>query len=196
MKDKLVLIGIVFLSFLLLPSDKLILKSNATTVKVLTEEEMVDGAQDILVGNCTSVRSQWNEERTKIFTYITISPRSFIKGGGIDKQIVIKQLGGEVADIGMQVEGTSVFEEDEEVLLFLKKGPQKYYRILGLNQGKYSIETDNETGKKVLFKKRAKLIRQSDGSIGKKVFRIKTDRKLFLDDFTYRIQNIIETRTK
>ena len=169
---------------------------NATMVKKLSEDELTNQAESIVIGTCTSVRSEWNEEGTKIFTYITISAEISLKGDQSPQEIIIKQPGGEVGEIGMHVDGVSVFEKGEEVILFLEKGPKGFHRPLGLFQGKFSIETDPITQRKVLFQKSAKLVKTRDGKLEKKIFKIKSDKKSFLDEFTSRIQNILQRKSK
>lgn len=170
------------------------LTTHATVVMKLSDEAMVDQAGTILTGTVTSIRSEWNDERTRIYTYITISPQSFLKGEQNQQPVVIKQLGGEVGEIGMLVEGTSVFEQDEEVFLFLRKGQQGFHRVLGMSQGKYSIATDSDTQRQILVKKRNRRIRGADGKIGKEISAIRSNKKMFLDDFKNRIQNILQQR--
>jgi len=170
----------------------LISTANATIVRTLSEEDLVNHAETILRGTVTSVRSEWNEERTKIFTYITITPGNFLKKDGTPKEIVIKQPGGEVDDIGMLVEGTSFFEEGEEALLFLEKGSGGYYKVLGLSQGKFSLGTDPISRREILVKKKVRMIRTPEGKITKQVLEVRSDKKLFLDEFTDRIQNILQ----
>lgn len=166
--------------------------SNATVVKKLSDENLVTHARTILTGSVTSITSEWNKERTKIYTYITITPRNFLKGDDTQEQLVIKQLGGEVGDIGMRVEGTSVFEKDEEVFLFLKKGPQGFQRVVGLSQGKLYVKTDPDTKRKILVKKRIQRIKTPSGKTAKITLEIKSDKKLFLDEFTNRIRTILQ----
>jgi hypothetical protein len=163
-------------------------------VKRLSDQDLVNQAQMVLTGTCTSITSEWNEDGTKIFTYITISPQNFIKSDEAPREVTIKQLGGEVGDIGMRVEGTSVFEEGEEVLLFLRRGRKGkgLHSILGLDQGKFSIKTDTDTGKKRLYKKKVRRVRNRQGRMEKKFLEIKSDREQFLDDYLNKIQNIIQ----
>ena len=187
----------VFIGFLALAVFCLVsITSQATMVMKLSEEDMATQAGTIITGTVTSIKSEWNEERTKIFTYITITPNSSLKGDRPTQEIVIEQPGGEVGDIGMFVEGTSVFEEGEDVLLFLERGRKGFQRTLGLSQGKFSIESDPVTQRKILLKKRARLIRDSNGKIKRKAFTIKSDRKLYLDDFKKEIQDILQRKNK
>jgi hypothetical protein len=184
-------------SFLLLALALLLpMISNATTTKKLTDEDLVNQAHVVITGRCTSIRSEWNDDRTKIFTYITISPRDFLKGERKAEAVIIKQPGGEVGEIGMRVDGVSVFEEGEDVLLFLEKGKNGFYRTLGLSQGKFSVATDPASGRKVLLKKRMEFVKTPDGTINKKVVEIPSEKKIFLDDFTGRIINILKGKSK
>jgi hypothetical protein len=191
MKNR-IFFAIIFVTILSLGSVES--TSNATMVKRLSEDDMTNQAKTIVTGRVLATKSEWNEERTKIYTYITISTQTFLKGDDQPQEMVIKKLGGEVGDIGMLVEGTSVFEEGEEVLLFLRKGRKGFHRILGFSQGKFSIETDPVSQRKMLIKKKARMVRTQDGRIGKKIFKIKSDKTMFLDDLTSRIQNIVKQK--
>jgi hypothetical protein len=169
---------------------------DATAVRKLSDEDLTNQAETIMTGKCVSIRSEWNEERTKIFTYINIAPQNLLKGDREPQSIIIRQPGGEVGEIGMHVDGISVFEEGEEVLLFLEKGQNEFYRTLGLSQGKFSISTDQDTGRKVLVKKRVEFVRTPGGKIGKRVVEIKPEKKMFLDDFTATIRNTLRRKGK
>jgi hypothetical protein len=169
---------------------------DATTVQKLSEEELSSRADTILLGKCTSIRSEWNEARTMIFTYVTISPQNVLKGSPGFQPIIIKKLGGEVDGIGMAVEDTSVFEEGEEVLLFLRRGENEFHTILGLYQGKFSVKTDEATGKKILLRRKASAVRGQDGRLRRAFVPVDSDRKLFLNEFVTRIHSIMQEKTK
>lgn len=186
------LIALIFFIFLSIAIA--LTRANATVVQKLSDEDKTVQAQAILIGTCTSIRSEWNEEGTKIFTYITISPQTVLKGDDIPEELVIKNLGGVVGDIGMHADGTSVFEEGEEVLLFLRRGTRGLHKVLGLSEGKFSVKTDPDTQRKVLVKKRVRWTRTLNGKIEKRIFDIKPDKKVFLDDFVERIQNILQEK--
>ena len=170
------------------------LSAYATMVRKLNDEAMVNQAGTIVTGTVTSVKSEWNEDRTKIFTYITITPNNFLKANDMPQQIIIKQPGGEVGEIGMLVEGISVYEQGDEVLLFLKKGRKGFYRTIGLSQGTFSIQTDPVTQRRILFKKKAKITRTSSGTTTKKIFAVKSEKQLYLDDLETKIRDILHRR--
>jgi len=165
---------------------------DASVVRKLSEEEMTLLSESILIGRCTAIRSEWSEDGRKIFTYVTIVPQTFLKGDQIPQEITIKQLGGVVGDIVMRVEGSPVFEVDEEVLLFLKSGPNGSYSVIGLSQGKFSIKTDPATGRKILQRKRARKVMLKDGKIRQGAVEEESGEKLFLDEFENRIRNHLQ----
>ena len=187
---------VIFAPFSLILFAHFVSPTNATVVRKLSDEEMVSNAQTIVIGTCTSIKSEWNEERTKIFTYITIVPKNILKGSEPPQEIIIKQLGGEVGEIGMHVEGISVFEEGEEAFLFLKQGRKGFQSIVGFSQGKLSIKTDPDTQRKILYKRSIQYIRTPEGKLKRTFVEIKSDKKLFLDEYTGRIQNIIQRTNK
>ena len=168
------------------------LTAHATAVMNLSDEAMVNQAETILTGRVTYIRSEWNEERTKIFSYVTVTPENLLKGNAYQNEIVVKQLGGEVGDIGMYVEGISVFEENEEVFVFLRKGRDGFHRVVGFSQGKFSVEIDPSTQRKTLVRKRIKFLRTQNGMIGKKVVDIISDKKILLDEFSTKIRTIMQ----
>ena len=185
----------IFIGFLALAVFCLVsFTSQATMVMKLDDEAMVNQAETVVTGTVTSMRSEWNKERTRIFTYITITPSNFLKSDGSPDEIVIKEPGGEVGEIGMFVEGSSVFEEGEEVLLFLKRGRKGFHRTVGLSQGKFSIQSDPVTQRKILLKKRARLKKDSSGKIKKETFSITSDKKLYLEDFERKIKDILQRK--
>ena len=190
MKKAIFLITVFLLAFSVCSSPSII---GATMVKTLSEDDMVNKAEKIIIGTCKSVRSEWNPEGTKIVTYITIIPKDSLKSDETAEEIIIKQPGGEVGEVGMIVHGTSVFEQGEEVFLFLKRGSQQVHRVVGLSQGKYSIKADPISGRKTLIKKSRRLVKQN-GQITKKIMEIRSDKTLYLDDFRNRIQNILNQK--
>lgn len=191
MRFRSLLVTILFI--LLIPV--LVPKEAATTVvKKLSDEELTLQAQNILIGTCTSVRSQWNEAGTKIFTYVTVSLQSSLKGDQNQGEVVIRQLGGEVGEVGMLVEGATVFEKGEEVFLFLEKGHKRFHRVLGLYQGKFSIDYDATSGRKVLSRKKVRIRRRLDGRLQRRVVKVESENKPFLDEYQNKIKSFLRRK--
>lgn len=114
-------------------------QSNATTVLSFGFRELVRQADLIVMGRCEEVRGTWNEDRSMIFTYITLSSEKCLKSSLCPSQVKIRHLGGAVNDTNMKVVGAPSFQKGERVILFLKGSSEGYYRIIGLSQGKFSI---------------------------------------------------------
>lgn len=106
-------------------------------------EELTSQADSILIGKVEKIESRWNEEKTIIYTYVTISVKEHTKalsGMAEVKEVIVRVRGGEVGDVGLRVSDTPQFREGEEVLLFLKRENMPLFSVTGLFQGKYSIE--------------------------------------------------------
>ncbi len=106
-------------------------------------EELTSEADSILIGKVEKIESRWNEEKTLIYTYVTISVSQYTKtlsGMAEVKEVIVRVRGGEVGDIGLKVSDTPQFREGEEVFLFLRMEKLPLFSVAGLFQGKYTIE--------------------------------------------------------
>ncbi|MCX9012675.1 MAG: carboxypeptidase regulatory-like domain-containing protein [Candidatus Methanoperedens sp.] len=105
--------------------------------------ELTQEADTIVLGRV--IKQEFYLEEGSNFTNVTILERMYLKGGD-DREIVIKIPGGRAGDLVSKVDDVPKFENDEKVLLFLKK--DHYGSIVGLRQGKYTIEDGRikETG--------------------------------------------------
>ena len=115
-------------------------------------EELTSEADSILIGKVKRIESQWNKEKTLIYTYVTISVKQHTKtlsGVGEVQEIIVKVPGGEVGDMGLQVSETPQFREGEEVFLFLRMEKLPLFSVAGLFQGKYTIE-ENRVKNRIL----------------------------------------------
>jgi hypothetical protein len=83
--------------------------------------ELVRNADCIAIGTVIERNSYWNEERSRIYTSVVLSVEDKLKGTANQGRIVVTVLGGEVEEIGLLVSNTPSFEQDERVVVFLKK---------------------------------------------------------------------------
>jgi hypothetical protein len=125
--------------------------TSAAMVK-LTQEELVAGADWIMVGMVTDSKSQWNDDRTRIYTLVTLSVEEWLKGQSGGKKIVIKIPGGEVNGITQQTEDVASLKIGEKVLVFLKLNNDGTTTVFGGFQGKRTIEGDGVVGSKLSVK--------------------------------------------
>ena len=121
----------------------------AATVEAMTLDEMAQRAEMIVVGRVMGSRSDWNAQRTRIYTYFTFEVERFLKGGAGEREITIRLWGGQVGGFTSMVPGTPQFIDGEEVLLFCSGSRARIPTVLGLSLGKFSI-TQNAAGEKIL----------------------------------------------
>lgn len=146
MKKKIFLVLFLTLFFCLVQMQL----SNAKVAKRLNIEEMTEEAGIILEGKVTSVKSEWNYDHTQIYTFVEITVAEYIKGALEENEITLRVLGGAVGDTAMTIVEAPSFLSEEEVFLFLRPRYRGLFPVIGLYQGKFHMETDVKTGKKVL----------------------------------------------
>jgi hypothetical protein len=74
----------------------------------------------------------------------------YLKGNTNEGSIVVTYLGGEVDDVGELYSHMPRFEDDEEILVFLKIDQKtSSYKVFNGEEGKLSIVYDKNTGEKV-----------------------------------------------
>jgi hypothetical protein len=113
-------------------------------------ESLSKGADVVLTGKVVQQNSKWNEDRSRIYTDATIQVEEYLKGNTNEGSIVVTYLGGEVGDVGEFYSHMPRFEDDEEILVFLKIDRKtSSYKVFNGEEGKLSIVYDKNTGEKV-----------------------------------------------
>ena len=112
--------------------------------------ELSKGADVILTGKVTQQASSWNENKTRIYTRATIQVEEYIKGNNAGNTVTVKYPGGEVGEVGELYSHMPRFEDNEEVLVFLKKDENNTdFKVYSGEGGKISVINDQRTGEKV-----------------------------------------------
>jgi hypothetical protein len=117
-------------------------QASASTVVAMSLEQMTDHAQSIFIGRVAGIRADWNAERTRIYTYVTLEVERYLKGGSGSKSETIRLLGGQVGPYRAVVPGTPAFEVGEDVLLFVAGAGARIPTVLGLSLGKFTIVSE------------------------------------------------------
>jgi len=118
-------------------------QNNSVQLKYLTKN-----SDAILTGKVIQQKSQWNGNKSRIFTIATIQVDEYLKGSA-NNRINVIYPGGEVDGVGELYSHTAKLESQEDVLLFVKKDNEKdHYLIFEGEQGKFSLHTDKLTGEK------------------------------------------------
>jgi len=113
-------------------------------------ESMSKNADLIITGKVVEQNSNWNENRTRIYTQATIQVEDYLKGSNNGGAIIVSYPGGEVGEVGELYSHMPKFEDQEEVLVFLKKDEKSTsYKVLNGEDGKINVITDPKTGEKV-----------------------------------------------
>ena len=108
------------------------------------------GADVIITGKVTQQSSSWNDDNTRIYTRATIQVEEYLKGINNGGSIIVTYLGGEVGEVGEMYSHMPRFEDQEEVLVFLKKDKKNSgYKVFNGENGKIGVIDDPKTGEKV-----------------------------------------------
>jgi len=108
------------------------------------------GADVIITGKVSHNKAGWNENKTRIYTKTTVQVKEYIKGQNNGSYMEIMSPGGEVGEVGELYTHMPRFEDNEEVLVFLKQdGKNKQYKVLSGEEGKITVVTDGKTDDQV-----------------------------------------------
>jgi hypothetical protein len=112
-------------------------------------KKMSGQADLILIGKVMRKKSDWNENKTRIYTRATIQVDEYLKGRADGKSVEVVYPGGEVGDTGELYTHMPVFGNNEEVLVFLKKdNKNKAFTVLNGEKGKIKIWKNTKSNDK------------------------------------------------
>src|SRR2546422_7423008 len=117
--------------------------SFATTVVIPSDDEMIIAARAIIRGKVVAVESSFDENHSRIYTYVTVKVQEVIKGAITDRFIVLKELGGQTRERGMTVFGNPAFSQGDRVVLYLDSWKDGSLRTHQMFLGKFSLSEDN-----------------------------------------------------
>jgi hypothetical protein len=134
----------VVICFLFIP----ITESKAQILQT-SAQELTNESTAVLYGKCTKKRCEWNENKSIIYTYVTVATEEYIKGN-LGSEAVIAVPGGQVGDIIYEVSEMPIFTEGEDVVAFIWTNPSGKNLVTGGFQGKLKVEKDKKTGKRMV----------------------------------------------
>jgi hypothetical protein len=115
-----------------------------------SDEELARFSDAIVTGRVTDISSGRDLRTNAIYTYVTLLVESALKGDIPEREIIVKQLGGEVGGEGLGVSEQATFSRGEQVLLFLETRPRdKTLYTSALWQGKWTIDRDAASGEMI-----------------------------------------------
>ena len=118
-----------------------------TQERALTVDGLARRAEVVVVGKVTAKRSEWNSDKTRIYTRVTIDVDDCLKGTS-GRSIEVLVPGGEIGRVGELYTHMPRFTKDEDVIVFAEKDKNGRYRVTGASGGKYSVKEDERTGER------------------------------------------------
>jgi hypothetical protein len=118
----------------------------ATTAIIPRDDEMVVESRAIVTGKVIGLTTGADVNTGLVYTYIRVEVSALLKGVIVEREIVLKELGGETADLGTQIGGMPRFEAGQEVFLYLNTWPDGALRVHQGFLGKFNIRRDPSSG--------------------------------------------------
>ena len=104
----------------------------------MSVEDLSRRADTIVVGTVTQQQSAWDAQHTAIHTDVTVAVERVLAGtpGAI---VTLQVAGGVVGSMGMRTSNDAVFQDGEQVIVFLDTTtiPNS---VVGMQQGKFTIK--------------------------------------------------------
>jgi hypothetical protein len=111
---------------------------------------MVVESRAIVTGKVIGLSTRVDNNTGRVYTYIRLELDTVLKGAITDREIVLKELGGETRDHGTLIFGMPHFEPGQQVLLYLNTWPDGALRVHQGFLGKFDINIDTSTGRPVV----------------------------------------------
>ncbi len=118
--------------------------------KTVQTAQLIRDSEVIVVGTVGSLRSEWNADKTRIQTVVTIRVDETIKGAVEDGALTVVIPGGEVGEVGEWYSHSVRFKDTEEVVVFAKKDKQGVLRVTDGEHGKFLVEKGAKAGSKII----------------------------------------------
>ena len=120
-------------------------------VVALNTEDLVQQADVIVEGKVTAMNAEWNADRSRIFTRVTVSVNQQIKGSTSERVVTVSVPGGEIDGIGELYSHTARFAKDEQVVVFAARDSQGQLHVVGGDEGKATVRKEEGTGRKFVL---------------------------------------------
>lgn len=127
-----------------------VVSPNATAQeKMMTTDGLAKQADVVVLGKVAAMKSEWNRDKTRIYTRVTISVDEPLKGSS-GSSIEVLVPGGEIGRVGELYTHMPKFKKDEDVVVFAEKDRNGRYRVVGGSEGKFKVEEDKRTGERIV----------------------------------------------
>lgn len=104
-------------------------------------DDLVAESATVDVVTPKEAKSVW--ENGRIVTYTRVHVDDAVAGSaGVGSDVWVQTLGGEVGDVGQQVEGEANLAVGKPALVFLKAGPSGTFWVTARAQGQYPVRSE------------------------------------------------------
>lgn len=121
----------------------------ATVLIPIEFRELVSSSPVILRGRVVSAQPAWVDGRRAIETIVTVEPSEYLRGD-LGERLTFAVPGGQLGRYRTVFVGAPVFDEGDEVVLFLSASGAAQPHIVGLSQGVFRIVTDARSGRRLV----------------------------------------------
>jgi len=118
--------------------------------KSLKTNELTGQSEVIVVGKVNAMKSEWNKDKSRIQTNVTIAVDETMKGAVEGGTLTVVIPGGEVDGVGEWYSHSVAFKTEEEVVVFAAKDKAGKYRVTSGERGKFIVAKEVKTGAKII----------------------------------------------
>jgi len=142
--------------------------AEASVLRFLPLEEMTEISDLIVLGKVVDVHSGRDEVRNRIRTRVTVDVERVLRGSIEGNTISFDLPGGLVPGEQLQqvIPGVPKFAAGEEAIMFLRLDPSLFCPVTGWIQGKFSVVTEEDTGRRLVLDKCGKCRRYRERKAG------------------------------
>lgn len=167
--------------------------AHATLIIGASIEELTAQADLVVEGTVVQVTSFWQEGQ--IVTQTTIEVDSLLKANESYQTIELITLGGRVGDMATRVVGTTSFQPDQEVVVFLVQR-ERYFTPLAMAFSSFEIISDREELEPLAIRRIENLrILSNDPSSGGRVIE-NFPAQLPLNELRRRIETVVSQENR
>lgn len=117
------------------------------STRLVSDEALAATSTAAVRGRVVAVDARWDGAVNAIYTYVTLDVRQTWGLAESTRRVVLKQLGGRVGDVELEIGGQARFTSGEDVLVFLEVRPRDgTLYVSGLEQGKWAVKDDTQVG--------------------------------------------------
>lgn len=168
--------------------------TDASIVQALELEELVDQADQILLGSVVFSESFEYPNGTIGTAHRILIERDVGGNSPAEPEVIVETLGGRLGDLAMRIEGEPSFEIGERVVVFVRgAGDYLAFRTVGMGQGVMRVRTVDGVDRVRQTRAGMMLMRRNaQGVLQKSRGALREEERL--DRFLARIRSIVERK--